>query len=291
MQLAASVATSSGFLGQSLADTHWPHTLLELLAYFIGARLYWRHASTLNALASTHRSAQPDPRARWLMLACLVCGAGLGSKALHIAEHLPALLAQPDLAPWLSGKSVLGGFLGGTVGVELGKRWVGWRRSTGDAWVIPLTVGLVIGRMGCQLSGPWDQTYGAVMHLPMPWAWNYGDGLPRHPVALYEILAIIAMTGILRYSPTGRRWQHVAGAHFAAWMLGYCLLRLLLEGLKPPFGAADSLIAGGLPTALWPISALLGLPHSTVDATAIQVAAFVGAIAYAGLLRYRLTQP
>ncbi len=236
--------------------SHTPHLALETLAYFIAARVYWRAQPAL----------QPPQRDRFLLLACAVFGAALGSKGLHVLEHLPALLARHDLALWIGGKSVLGGFLGGTLGVELAKRAIGWREPTGDAWVTPIAIGLVIGRLGCQLSGLWDQTYGNPTTLP--WGWNYGDGISRHPVAAYEMLGVS-----LLYVAFRRRWPERAGARFASLLLGYCILRFVLEYLKPPFGP---LAPGTLPVALY-----AGL-------TAIQWAALAGGAWYGLLLRRRL---
>ncbi len=236
------------------AVSHTPHLLLETLAYFVAARVYWRAQPAL----------QPPPRDRFLLLACAIFGAAVGSKALHVLEHLPALLTRQDLALWIGGKSVLGGFLGGTLGVELAKRAIGWPAPTGDAWVAPITVGLVIGRLGCQLSGLWDQTYGNPTTLP--WGWDYGDGISRHPAAAYEMIGMALLYVAIRH-----RWLTHAGARFAAILLGYCALRFVLEYLKPPFGP---LAPGTLPVALY------------VGLTAIQWAALVGGVWY-GLLLYR----
>lgn len=238
---------------QSL-DSHAPHFVLEAAAYALGARMYWRGAKSPMGLAATGRLA---------ILAGAILGALVGSKLLHLAEHLPSLLEAHDLSLWIGGKSLLGGLLGGTIGVELAKRGVGWSRPTGDAWVIPLAIGIAIGRIGCQLSGYWDLTYGIPTSLP--WAWDYGDGVGRHPTALYEAIAV-AMLGLAL-----QRWQAPAGARFAAFLLGYCVLRLALECLKPPFGPAGP---GTLPVALY-----AGL-------TAIQWTALAG-IAYSSALLAR----
>jgi len=238
------------------------HRVLEILAYFIGARLYWFYAKKY-----------PRPLA-WsdnlLILGSAVFGAMLGSKLLHIAEHFHALESQP-VGVWLDGKSLLGGFLGGTLAVEIAKRAIGWTRSTGDAWVLPLTVGIVIGRIGCQMSGLWDQTYGNPTTLP--WAWNYGDDIGRHPVAAYEILLVLVAYCFIR------RLRGAQGQRFAALMASYCLIRLGLEFLKPPFAPAAE---GTLDTRL-----LDGL-------TAIQWAAVAGLIYYGRsvvLLRRRPANP
>jgi prolipoprotein diacylglyceryltransferase len=242
-----------------LHSTNGPlaHTLLEALAYFCAARLYWRQA---------RRQLQPPARVdRWLLLGCVIFGSALGSKSLHVLEHWNALHESGDLRGWFGGKSVLGGLMGGTLGAELGKKLIGWTHSTGDAWVTPLTVGLIIGRLGCQLSGIWDETYGIPTSLP--WGWDYGDGIPRHPTGLYEIFAVFIL-----WAGTRGRWGTSSGTRFAAFLLGYCLLRLSIDFLKPPFGAAA---AGSLPVTLFE-----GL-------TAIQWTALVGVASYSLLLRHR----
>ena len=232
------------------------HVMLEMLAYAVAARVYWRGS------AAAPGPTGPD---RWLLFAATVFGAALGSKLLHVAEHLPILLERRELALWIGGKSVLGGFLGGTLAVELTKRAIGWRRSTGDAWVPALVVGLVIGRIGCQLSGTWDQTYGNA--TAAIWGWDYGDGIPRHPVAAYEIGLVLGLFAVVR-----RRWPETSGARFAAFMGGYSAVRFALEWFKPPFGP---LADGTLPSALY-----AGL-------TAIQWAALVGVAWFALLFRDR----
>lgn len=233
-----------------------PHLVLEALAYFIAGRLYWRERNA---------GLQPPPRDRFLLLGCAVFGAALGAKVLHILEHLPTLMARADAQLYLAGKSVLGGFLGGTAAVELGKRLIGWRAPTGDAWVAPIAAGLVIGRLGCQLSGTWDQTYGIATALP--WGWDYGDAVLRHPVAAYELLAVTLLFVTIR-----GRWVDTPGARFAMLLLGYCVIRLVLEFLKPPYGP----VAGdALPVALY-----AGL-------TAIQWAALSGVVWFALLFRAR----
>jgi phosphatidylglycerol---prolipoprotein diacylglyceryl transferase len=56
------------------------------------------------------------------------------------------------------------------------------RRATGDVFAIPLTVGIAVGRVGCFLTGLADNTHGLPANLP--WAIDYGDGIPRHPAQL-----------------------------------------------------------------------------------------------------------
>ena len=58
------------------------HFAFEFAAYFVAARVFWR-----TRLATP----QPPQRDRFVLLACAVFGAALGSKGLHVLEHLPVL--------------------------------------------------------------------------------------------------------------------------------------------------------------------------------------------------------
>ncbi len=240
--------------------SHHVHLAFELVAYFVAARLYWHFAR-----AGSIKLRAVD---RFCLLAGAIFGAAVGSKGLHVLEHLPALMLQSDIALWLGGKSVLGGFIGGTIGVEITKNLVGWRASTGDPWVPALAIGLMLGRVGCQFSGTWDGTYGSPTALP--WAWNYGDDIGRHPTAFYEIILVLVAATMVWWQ---RRLRMVSGARFAAFLASYCVIRFGLEFLKPPFGIGAD---GTLPVALY-----MGL-------TAIQWAAIVGAAGYFCLLQRRL---
>lgn len=69
------------------------------------------------------------------------------------------------------------------------------RASTGDLYAIPLALGIAIGRVGCFLTGLPDNTYGTATALP--WGINFGDGIPRHPTQLYEVLFLLLLIPFL----------------------------------------------------------------------------------------------
>jgi phosphatidylglycerol---prolipoprotein diacylglyceryl transferase len=199
------------------------HFVIEAASFWIGGLLYWR---------SRNRSATGMPAiSRLGVLAGAALGAALGSRLLYVAQYWSALHQQPWQV-WLGGKTIVGALLGGLIGVETAKVALGWRESTGDAFVVPLLVAIIVGRIGCQLSGVWDQTYGTETSLP--WAWNYGDGIGRHPTALYEIVLLGGLAWFVRLPTFGA----VLGDRFKAFMVGYLLLLLVLEFVKPPFGPA-----------------------------------------------------
>lgn len=232
-----------------------PHMVLEWLAYAIGGSMYWR---------TRNLAAQPPEASRRLAIAAgAVGGALLGAKLLYALDYWSSLQGAP-LGAWFAGKTVIGGLLGGVLGVELAKLNVGWTRSTGDAFVWPVILGLALARLGCQLSGGEDLTYG--IPTTFPWGWDYGDGIPRHPTALYEIggLALIAM--LVRRGPPNA----AEGDRFRYFMVLYLLLRLALDFLKPPHGES---IAGML------------VPDVRAGLSVMQWACIAGLMYYGGAIR------
>ncbi len=159
-----------------------------------------------------------------------IFGAALGNKLVFWIE-MPHLLATYWGTPavWLGGQSMVGGLLGGLLGVELAKKITGITRSTGDNFVFPVLLGLMIGRLGCFLAGLADGTFGVPTDLP--WGIDFGDGIPRHPTQLYEIGFAAALWLVLR-----RLQPQLAdrpGLLFKLLVVAYLVWRLLIDGLKP----------------------------------------------------------
>lgn len=82
------------------------------------------------------------------------------------------------------GRSIEGAIFGAVLAVETYKAVAGLRLRTGARFAAPLCVGVVIGRFGCYFSGMDDFTYGTP--AAWPWCHDFGDGVLRHPVPLYE---------------------------------------------------------------------------------------------------------
>jgi phosphatidylglycerol:prolipoprotein diacylglycerol transferase len=81
-------------------------------------------------------------------------GAFAGAKLAYLFAE--GWLDWPRADRWLriaTGKSVLGGLLGGYAGVELAKKLVGHKSSTGDGFALIVPLGLALGRVGCFFHG------------------------------------------------------------------------------------------------------------------------------------------
>ncbi len=200
------------------------HLILETLAYSIGFQVYlrtrgrWQHAPL------------PFEKNAWILIGCIF-GALFGSKLLNILDApLDYWEHRDQLLYWVEGKTVVGGLLGGWIGVEIAKKYLGVTHATGDAYVFPLIVGIVVGRVGCFLNGLEDKTYGTATSLP--WGVDFGDGIVRHPAQLYEIGFLLLLAFFLY-----RRMQrpYVNGYIFRLFIMNYLAFRFLVEFVKPRY--------------------------------------------------------
>jgi hypothetical protein len=220
-----------------------PHLLFEGLAYAAGILVY---------LWIRHRRGDSvsDP-VRWSVVTAAVAGGAIGSKLMYLLEEPAATLAHANDAFYLmGGKSIVGGLVGGLIAVELVKRYLGEKQSTGDMFAIPLAIGIAIGRLGCFLTGLEDHTYGVPTQLP--WGVDFGDGIRRHPTQIYESVLLLSLIPVLQFiirsiarsaaTRTGgdRRlssrfelFHFQPGDAFKFFMISYMTLRLFLDAWKP----------------------------------------------------------
>jgi prolipoprotein diacylglyceryltransferase len=205
-----------------------PHWLFESLAYLVGSRVYvWLRGRLGDTISSDARG--------WVVVAAFV-GAVVGGKLLYWASDPELFLAHlTDPVYVVGGKSVVGAVVGGYIAVELAKRRLGLVRSTGDLFVFPLVLGIAIGRVGCFLTGLDDHTHG--LPTSLPWAVDFGDGIPRHPTQLYEntFLLLVLLPILAAFC---RRADRREGDLFKLFMVGYLGFRLALESIKPGVFAA-----------------------------------------------------
>jgi prolipoprotein diacylglyceryltransferase len=229
------------------------HQIFEFIGYLVGGYIFRNNSKTATL------KHQLNLEQKVMLIFGLLCGALVGSKTLATLTYWNALQAMP-LSAWLGGKTIVGGLLGGLIGIEISKKLQHITTSTGDAFTIPLIVGMAIGRIGCAQAGIEDYTFGNPTTLP--WGMNLGDGIPRHPTAIYEIIFLLIL-GIILHKIQFK----TLGLKFKIFMASYLTFRLLVDFLKPPHGDFAH-IANILPATIY------------FRLSAIQIACIFGLIYY-----------
>jgi prolipoprotein diacylglyceryltransferase len=159
-------------------------------------------------------------------------GALLGSRIMGILENPALNFASMNTMYFftlINVKTIMGGLFGGLLGVEFTKWIIKEKQSSGDLFTLPIIVGIFIGRIGCFLSGTKEFTYGNVTSFIL--GMDLGDGMKRHPLALYELLFLAFLFFILRKLFLQKRLE--SGLLFQLFMLSYFGFRFVLEFFKP----------------------------------------------------------
>lgn len=221
----------------------WLHYVGDLAAWSIaalGGRWVHRYRR-----ASVERLADQTTPSYFVALAI---GGAAG------AWLLGSLNTLRSAAPVLS-HSIAGALAGAIIAVEIWKGAKGIRGSTGGPFVIPLSLGIIIGRWGCLFAGLSDRTFGVATGLP--WGIDVGDGIARHPVQIYESLAMLSFLAVYWHALVGQRsWAIRHGFH--SFVFAYASQRFAWEFLKPypkllgPFNVFHLVMVGlGIYAIIW----------------------------------------
>ena len=200
------------------------HAVLELAAFFIGFRYFlWLRKKQGDTIDSKNRM--------WIFVGA-VMGAFIGSRLLGGLED-PTQIAKADNVAlyFYQNKTVVGGLLGGLIGVEVLKKLIGEKKASGDLFVYPFILALIIGRAGCFSMGIYEETYGTETGFIT--GMDLGDGKSRHPVTLYEIVFLIILWISMKKALKNISLQ--AGALFKIFMISYLLFRFLIDFIKPHY--------------------------------------------------------
>jgi phosphatidylglycerol:prolipoprotein diacylglycerol transferase len=217
-----------------VGSIHIPaHFVFDVLSVALGLRYY-----------QVLRKREPDTiheTSRSTILVAGAIGAVIGARLLAFSQALPDPIVHELGFAYLllGGKTIVGALAGGIIGVEITKWITKQKRSTGDILTFPLIYGIMIGRVGCFLTGVTDDTAGIPSSLP--WAMDQGDGILRHPTALYEILFLGILWVILVIIKKKTKLKE--GILFRLFIMSYFTFRLLVDFLKP----APLAIAGYTP--------------------------------------------
>lgn len=209
------------------------HFIFETLAFLIAFRYY--------VYLRKKKNDSIDSINRLYIILGATIGALLGSRLLGALEN-PQVLLSMDLLNIYKSKTIAGGLLGGLFGVELTKKLLGEKKSSGDLFVFPIILGIIIGRIGCFLTGVMEPTYG--IETGFFTGMDLGDGLKRHPTALYEIVFLTGLFFILK--KIRRKDILESGALFKLFMISYFLFRFFIEFIKP-----NTFLLYGLSSIQW----------------------------------------
>lgn len=194
----------------------------------------------------------------------LIVGALIGARALYVISYWQE---QFQSAPWYEmlmirkgGLIFYGGFVGASLACYLYVRAKGLPLlKVADALAPSIALGHFFGRLGCLMNGC---CYGRP--CDWPWAIRYPAGHetyphPVHPTQVYESLLNLALYLALAWF---YRRKQLSGQVFAAYLIGYALLRFGVEFLRGDYAVrylggwatpaqilSMFMLAGGL--ALW----------------------------------------
>ena len=211
------------------------HTLFDLLAA----------ASALTMTVVVYRWRLMDAGQK-------IESAGLGYALALVAGAAIGGFGAGTLNLWLTGapgigRSIVGALAGAIAAIEIFKATKGIRGSTGLIFVPAFATSVTVGRWGCFLSALDDHTHGTPTALP--WGHDFGDGISRHPVQLYESFTMGAFL-LVALVLIGRRQPVFMRNGFYLLVLTYGAQRFLWEFLKPygtilgPFNLFHFLCAG-----------------------------------------------
>jgi phosphatidylglycerol:prolipoprotein diacylglycerol transferase len=174
----------------------------------------------------------PDPRRRrqYVMLQGItLIGAAIGCKLAVLFGELGWPFASSHAGhagDWsavaLSGRSILGALIFGLLAAEIAKPIMGYPLPPNDRFAAVLPFTLAIGRVGCLL-------HGCCRGVRCEAAWytiTYSDGIPRHPIAAYEIIFDVAV-GIAFIWMVKRRIAR--GQLFSIFLILYGVFRFTTE--------------------------------------------------------------
>lgn len=197
------------------------HPLFEAIGMFLGMRYYFYLKRKSGDKLSFNTSAA--------VLIGATAGALIGSKLIGNLENPYTLFENFSIIKFWSSNTIVGGLAFGLIGVELAKKIVHHKESTGDLIVFPLMLAMIIGRIGCFLTGIYEETYGIPTNSVF--GMHLGDQYLRHPVALYEIAFLLMLWIVLKYIKN--RNTFASGFIFQLFMLSYFAFRFFLDFIKP----------------------------------------------------------
>lgn len=156
---------------------------------------------------------QSGEKSLYIVIAGVVGGI-LGAKLPYWIFNYQVIIDHyPDISPILSGRTITGGLIGGTLSVIYIKYKLNIKDKKGNLFAPAIAIGLAIGRIGCFFRGC---CYGTQTNLFC--GIDFGDSIFRHPTQLYEFLFFIILfiysINRIKSSPPGYLFYLLMNSYF-----------------------------------------------------------------------------
>ena len=156
----------------------------------------------------------------------------IGAKLLFIIENFDYVIKNLNNLESLylllvSGKSIVGGLIGGYIGVRFIKKRLNIENvRTGNKIAPAIALAMVIGRIGCFLTGC---CFGIETSLPI--GVDFGDGITRIPTQLIECIFCLILFIYLSYKQKKDK-SLMPGILFKELVLFYFIFRFIIEFIR-----------------------------------------------------------
>ena len=147
-------------------------------------------------------------------------GSSIGSKLPIILVNYKTFFENPAL--FLSGRSVLGGFIGGLLGVLIVKKVLNIKGRYGNNLAPSAALGIAVGRIGCLMKGC---CYGKIGSFGI----DFGDGNLRYPTQIFEIIFHFTAFMLLNHYKNKVQGQ---GILFTYYVISYFIFRFFTEFIR-----------------------------------------------------------
>ncbi|MBI1332966.1 MAG: hypothetical protein GC165_08805 [Armatimonadetes bacterium] len=185
------------------------------LGFVVGVIVYW--------LEARRRNLATEGMTRILLFGAI--GGVLIARLIERLVEGANLVGTFD--PTSGGRTILGGVVGGWLAVEVAKRRMGIRTSTGPLWALALPAGEFFGRIGCYFNGC---CFGKECDLP--WA-IYQHGALRHPTQIYMAVAALAIFAVVWKL---RDRAPIFPIYLVLWSLGRFIIEFFRQPVEPHVG-------------------------------------------------------
>lgn len=170
------------------------------------------------------------------ILSAAVIGVIVGGRLGYVLFYAPLYFLQHPLeifAVWNGGMASHGGFIGVAIAlfIVLRKRGIEQLLNIADIVVIPVAIGLGLGRIGNFIN---QELYGTVTSLP--WGMYFpGAAGPRHPIQLYDF-TLQMINACLCYLHLTRAKPMQPGRTMVLFLFLYGFIRFFIEFIREQNG-------------------------------------------------------